>query len=511
MDREAAGLELFDFSKMVGTVLQDTDGQFVGLTAAEDIAFAAENDGVPPEEMHRRVLEAAKLTQIEGYIDKSPQDLSGGQKQRVSMAGVLMDDVEILLFDEPLANLDPAAGKQAIEIIDRLHRETGKTILIIEHRLEDVLHRPVDRIIVLEKGRIKADMPPEELLASRVLWETGVREPLYLSCLRYAGLGFTAADSPASVEELCFDREALRAWDAAAPEPPVRPPLPVMLEVRGLSYSYEEIVPGHRAAHPPALEDLSFSIGRGERLSIAGKNGAGKSTLAALICGFMKPDAGKILFEEAAGRGLGDISRLSIKERAERIGFVMQNPNHMLSFPMVFDEAAYGLRTRGVGEGEIKDRVWEMLKICGLYPFRSWPVTALSFGQKKRLTIASILVLGSRLLILDEPTAGQDWRHYTEIMEFLTRLGRERGLSLVMITHDMHLMLEYTERAVVLANGKLVADGEPAEILSNDEVIEQASLKRTSLYDLALRASIADPAAFIRRFIASEADARRGL
>ncbi|MDR0598609.1 MAG: ABC transporter ATP-binding protein [Treponema sp.] len=496
-------LGIFALSKKVGTLLQDTDGQFVGLSAGEDIAFSAENDRMDPEEMRRRVPEAARLTGMEAYLAQSPKDLSGGQKQRVSLAGLLMDQVEILLFDEPLASLDPAAGKEAVELIHRLHGETGKTIIIVEHRLEDVLHRPLDRIVVMDEGRIIADLPPAELLASDILIKTGIREPLYLRALRSAGIPVTAASEPESAGTVRFEPRLLAAWagglEAEEAAPREGPPV---LEAEGLCFSYPE-------APVPALENLSFAIRRGESLSLVGRNGAGKSTLAKLICGFIRPGAGRLLLE---GRDLGG---LSIKERADFIGYVMQNPNQMISLPLVYDETALGLRSRGLPEGEIREKVHETLKVCGLYPFRGWPVNALSYGQKKRLTIAAILVLGPSLLILDEPTAGQDFRHYTEFMEFLRRLNREGGQTLLMITHDMHLMLEYSDRALVLAPaaeggpGRFLAGGSPASILSDEALTRAAALKRTSLYDLAVRAGL-EPRAFAEGFIRRDRSRREG-
>ena len=507
LGKDAGTLSIFDISKMAGTVLQDTDGQFVGMSAVEDIAFALENDRVPQEEMRRRALEAARLVDMERHLAHSPQNLSGGQKQRVSLAGILIDDVEILLFDEPLANLDPASGKDAMEIIDRLYRETGKTVIIVEHRLEDVLHRPVDRVVVMDGGRMVADMPPGELLASDIPRKTGIREPLYLSALRYANISITADTRADSVSTVEFDGEQLWAWSRGLPAPSPMRPAESLLEVKDLCFSYAgEAEPPGASAHW-ALENLSFSLPKGAALSLVGKNGAGKSTLAKLICGFERPASGTMLFE---GR---DIADLSIKERAERVGYVMQNPNQMFSFPLIFDEAAFALRNRGLGAGETRDRVHEALRVCGLYPFRNWPVSALSYGQKKRLSVASILVMDVQFLILDEPTAGQDYRHYTEIMEFLRRLNRERGLTIMMITHDMHLMLEYSDWALVIADGKpLAADHSrplhglslPADILTDDGIIAQANLKRTSLYDLARRAGIGDERAFVRRFIGHE-------
>jgi energy-coupling factor transport system ATP-binding protein len=497
LEEDAENLDIFARSKKVGTVLQDTDGQFVGLSAAEDIAFAAENDCIPASEMRCRVPKAAGLVRIEDHLTKSPQDLSGGQKQRVSVAGLLMDDVEILLFDEPLANLDPATGKETIELIDRLCKKNEKTVIIVEHRLEDALYRPADRIVLMDRGRIIADRPPEELLASDLLKRTGIREPFYISALRYAGIELKNGMGLESVFSVGFPRKQLAVWAGGLDEEAAKQSADVLLEGRGLSFHYPY-------TPPPALDDVSFALYRGECVSLVGRNGAGKSTLAKLIVGFVRPESGSLFFK---GK---DIADYSIKERSDRIGYVMQNPNQMISFPLIFDEAAFALRNRGLPENEIRDRVYESLEICSLYPFRNWPVNALSFGQKKRLTIASILVTGPSLLILDEPTAGQDYRHYSEIMEFLRKLNREQGLTFLLITHDMHLMLEYTSRALVLSGGKLLtADGpgggkSPAEVLTDDVLIEAASLKRTSLYELAVRACLPEPREFVRRFIGYE-------
>lgn len=516
---------IFEISKQVGTVLQDTDGQFVGLSAGEDIAFSLENDCVPQATMKQRVAEVAKLVDISQHLHKSPQDLSGGQKQRVSTAGVLIDDVDILLFDEPLANLDPQAGTLAIDLIDRLHRQTQKTILIIEHRLEDVLFRSVDRILVIHEGRIIADQPPQQLLAQNLLRQVGIREPLYLTALRYADVPIhedlhlehidkldlfsqitsnaqeidkTTDDSDALSSDSRSDGsqtfptacERLRHWDVSLVSPPPRAMTAPLLEVENLHFYYPQDL-----RQKPVVQDISFAINKGESVSMVGRNGAGKSTLAKLICGFEKPQQGSLRYDGQ------DMMGDSIRERAERIGYIMQNPNQMISLPMIFDEVALGLRVRNVPEDEVRERVEQTLRVCGLYPFRNWPISALSFGQKKRLTIASILVLRPQLLILDEPTAGQDFRHYTRIMEFLRELNLEMGLSLLMITHDMHLMLEYTTRAIVISESVKLADDTPANVLTDENLIAAASLKRTSLYDLAVRAQLDDPRGFVQRFI----------
>ena len=493
---EAKKESIFQLSKSVGTVLQDPDGQFIGLTVAEDIAFALENDCVPQAEMHAATKRAAALVDVENHLGYAPHELSGGQKQRVSLAGVMVDDVKILLFDEPLANLDPAAGKQTIELIDRIQKETDTTVLIIEHRLEDVLWRSVDRIVLMDEGRIAADLRPDELLSGDLLTKTGIREPLYLTALKYAGVDVTPEKKPAHPETLVLnekDQELVRSWFHSVQTPPPPAAQAPLLEVRGLNFGYTK--------DRTTLRDISFSIRKGEMVSIVGRNGAGKSTLSKLICGFETPDSGSVFLD---GR---DISDDNIRTRARRIGYVMQNPNQMISKTMIFDEVALGLVQSGLKPDEVRARVEDTLKICGLYPFRNWPISALSFGQKKRVTIASVLALGPEIIILDEPTAGQDFRHYTEIMEFLRGLNAQ-GVTVLMITHDMHLMLEYTPRALVFSSGSLIADKSAAEVLCDSDLVERAALKETSLFTLATRCGIEPPEQFVQRFIDYDREVR---
>lgn len=495
-DTDPAEAGIFGMSKIVGTVLQDTDGQFIGLTVAEDIAFALENDCVEQGEMFDRVKNVAEVVDVRKLLKHAPTELSGGQKQRVSMAGVMVDDVDILLFDEPLANLDPATGKRAIDLIDQIRKNRNATVVIIEHRLEDVLYREVDRIVVIGEGRVVADGSPDELLCGDVLGREGIREPLYITALKHAGCTITPQTHPAHIDTIDLEpyKEQVRAWFETVKLPEKKTPAETALEIMDLDFAY--------ISGKPVLRDIRMKVAKGEMLAIVGKNGAGKSTLSNLICGFVSPDNGEIRLNDQ------NIGSLSIKERGERIGLVMQNPNQMISKPMIYDEVALGLRVRGVPEEEVKERVYRTLKICGLYPFRNWPVSALSFGQKKRVTIAAILVMDPDILILDEPTAGQDYRHYTEIMEFLKKINEEQGITILMITHDMHLMLEYTDRAVVIADGRLLADDTPAKVLTDEKIAEQAYLKKTSLYDLAVRCGIGDPSAFVERFIYYERQVR---
>ena len=493
---DAPHSSIFELAGHVGTVLQDPDGQFIGLTVGEDIAFSLENNCTPQPEMKEIVQHAAELVGIENHLGFAPHELSGGQKQRVSLAGVMVDDVKILLFDEPLANLDPATGKQAIELIDTIQQKTDTTVLIIEHRLEDVLWRNVDRIVLVNEGRILADMRPDDLLSGSLLAKNGIREPLYLTAMRYAGIAVTPEKHPAHIDSVVLDEAdtaRLHSWFQAEPLPAPKPAPEPLLEVKNLCFGY------NKGQH--TLQNVSFSIGKGEMVSIVGRNGAGKSTLSKLICGFETQDSGEIYLN---GKDLKDEN---IRRRAKHIGYVMQNPNQMISKTMIYDEVAMALQGSGLTEEQIREKVEDTLKVCGLYPFRNWPVSALSFGQKKRVTIASVLVQDPELILLDEPTAGQDFRHYTDIMEFLQGLNT-RGVTVVMITHDMHLMLEYTPRALVFCDGQLIADRSASAVLCDPELIERAALKETSLYTLANRCGIAPAEDFVERFIAADREVR---
>ena len=472
---------IYDKSQLVSTVLQDPDGQFIGLTVAEDLAFALENDCADQSEMKDKVALWAERLDLTSLLNHRPQDLSGGQKQRVSLAGVLIDESPILLFDEPLANLDPKSGQETIDLIDKIHKEVGATTIIIEHRLEDVLYRPVDRILLVNEGELIFNGSPDELLSSTLLLENGIREPLYVTVLRQLGFDTRSAQNLSQLD-------ALDLSDLALPDRVLKDKKDSssdsILKVEGLSVSYGD--------NPTIIEDLSFSLKKGERLAIVGKNGAGKSTLAKALCGFV-PSQGKLTYKGQ------DISQDSIAGRSERIGFVLQNPNQMISQAMIFDEVALGLRLRGVAESEVEERVHEVLKTCGLYSFRKWPISALSFGQKKRVTIASILVLKPEIIILDEPTAGQDYKTYTDIMNFLDSLQKQ-GHTIVMITHDMQLMLEYSDRCLVMVEGEIIADDKPVTILNQKDLLESANLKQTSLYTLGQKLS-SDPVEVTQYYI----------
>lgn len=481
-------LNIFELSKSIGTVLQDTDGQFVGLSVAEDIAFALENDCVPTSELRTRARAAAEIVGMENLLRNSPQEVSGGQKQRTSLAGILVDDVDILLFDEPLANLDPATGKRTIELIDQIHKDSGKTIVIIEHRIEDVLHRDVDRIILMIDGEIIADMNTHEMISSDLFSKYGIREPLYVTLLKYAGVNITTDMKPGYINTINLEKhkDQVLNWYNKTKIIPDGNNNKSVLTIEDVSFKY---------TINQILKNINFDIRKGEMLSIVGKNGAGKSTLSKLICGFEKDYEGEILFS-----GIDAVDK-SITERASIVGYVMQNPNHMISEHKIFDEIALGLRLHNENEDEVEQRVLKTMEICGLEMFRNWPISALSYGQKKRVTIAAILVLEPEIIILDEPTAGQDYYHYTEIMEFLKTLNKELGITIILITHDMHLMMEYSKRSIVLSDGELIADTDSSDVLTNIEIIETGSLKETSLFHIAKNVGITNPKSLVDAFI----------
>lgn len=469
--KDAFDLSIYDKSHLVSTVLQDPDGQFIGLTVAEDLAFALENDCLPLAQMTDKINYWANKLDLTAFLDSRPQDLSGGQKQRVSLAGVLIDESPILLFDEPLANLDPKSGQETIELIDRIHQEGQTTTIIIEHRLEDVLYRQVDKVILINDGQTLFDGHPDDLLKTNLLVENGIREPLYVTALKDLNVDVTKAEHLSDLGQLDLSEITVAGLSQSANTVPKDP----ILEVKRLKFSYQE--------NQPILKDVSFAIHKGERIAIVGKNGAGKSTLAKALCQFIKPAAGDICYQGQS------IMEDSIKERAEKIGYVLQNPNQMISQTMIFDEVALGLRLRGISEQEIEQRVLETLKVCGLYEFRNWPISALSFGQKKRVTIASVLVMNPEIILLDEPTAGQDKKHYTEIMAFLNQLNKA-GHTIIMITHDMQLMLEYSDRSIAISDGEIIADCTPVDLFSQVDILDRANLKKTSLFDLAEKLGI---------------------
>lgn len=492
LDKDIENSSIFDISLLVGSVLQDTDGQFVGLTVLEDIAFSLENDNVCQEKMIETVKMWANNLSIVSLLDHKPNEISGGQKQRVSLAGVLVSETPILLLDEPLANLDPASGLATMRLVDELNKKYNYTVIVIEHRLEEALNLNPDRILVVDEGEILKDDSPNAILKSDVLDKIGVRKPLYINALEYAAIDLSRIQNLGSFDNITLsknDKDMLKSWADKINIIDSSYKKEAILKVKDLSFAYD--------GYNPVLKDVNFTINKGDVLSIVGQNGAGKSTLAKLLCGFLRPNRGQILLNDT------DTKNLSIKQIAEKIGYVLQNPNAMISKTNVSEEVGFGLKLRGASKEEIDFKTEKVLKICGLFPFRNWPISALSYGQKRRVSIASILILNPEILILDEPTSGQDYRHYTEIMEFIHKLNKDYNLTILMISHDMHLIQEYTQRSLVFAETGLLADTSPKTLFSDVDLLEKASLAETSLSKLA-RAIDYDPEEFIEKFISYE-------
>ena len=478
---------LSEVSKKVGTILQDQDSQFIGLSVGEDVAFSFENNAIPLAEMKVKVINSLELVNMVDFINHSPYELSGGQKQRVSLAGVLGSDAEILLFDEPLANLDPASGSEIMQLINDIHEKTNKTIIIVEHRIEDLLEQPFDKVVIIDKGVVKGVGTPNEILKSDLLTNSGLREPLYVEAMKLAGCDVSSEDNLRDINSINEEnKEILKSWFKNETSSKTINKEEKILEIKNLTFSHDGV--------KNTLDDVSFYLNKGEILAVLGNNGAGKSTLCRSITGILKPKSGSIFLNNEC------IDSWSIKKKGSAIGYVMQNPNQMISQHMIKDEIALGLKCRNFDKKYIDEKVEEVLKICGLYPYRNWPVQALSYGQKKRVTIASILAINPDVIILDEPTAGQDYKHYTEFMEFIKELSN-KGISIIMVTHDMQLTLEYCDRAVVLSGGKKIADDKPSNILTNKEIIKKANLKETSLSTLAKTIDIANTNDFVQFFI----------
>ncbi len=476
----------YEVSTFVGTILQDQDGQFVGLTVGEDVAFSYENNNIPVEKMHEGVKDALMKVDMLPFIKETPYSLSGGEKQKVSIAGILTTDTDIMLFDEPLANLDPISAKKALDIIDSIHNKGDKTIIVVEHRIEDVLAHNYDKIVLIDSGEIIAVGTPDEILASNLLPKYGLREPLYVEVLKKCGVQICKEDKISEIKNsINYKDKLLNEYNKIGAEIKSTPTISI-LSLEDISFKYYK-------DDPYTIKNISFNINKGEILALLGNNGAGKSTLMQIICGINKHKEGNLILN---GK---NINKLSIKKRSESIGYVMQNPNHMITKNLIFDEVAFGLKNKGLDDNTISIRVQETLKTCGLYAYKRWPISALSYGQKKRLTIASVLIMNPEIIILDEPTAGQDHKNYVVFMNFLESL-KHIGISIVIITHDMHLALEYANRAVVISDGTIIADNLVSTILSNKKIMEKANLSETSISKLAEIYEIDDKADFLAYF-----------
>ncbi|MBS9336953.1 ABC transporter ATP-binding protein [Fructobacillus parabroussonetiae] len=462
--------DAFERSLAVGTILQDTDRQFVGLTVAEDIGFVLENEAVPVRQLRAAVKRMAERLELTALLPLGPESLSGGQKQRVAMAGVLVGDSPILVLDEPLASLDPKTGQQILETIDQLHQE-GITIIMVEHRLDEVLRQGVDQVLVLQDGEFVFDGQTADLLKEPAFHDWQLAQPAYLSWIENSGYPLAQLENRQDVDRvtgpgLAEALEKLGQSEAATSIAKVGDD--EALSVSNLSYAY-----GDRQI----LKNLSFRIERNRWLALIGENGSGKSTLARILAGFLPIQTGSILATDAgspAGERI-DFADLTLSEQAQYVGYVSQNPNEMLIGLSVFDEVATGLRLRNVPEQIIEEKVFFALKKANLYPYRNWQSQSLSFGQKRRLSVLAVAILEPAVLILDEPTAGQDDVSAKGLLEYLSIL-RQDGIALVTVTHDMALIEKWADQVLSFVDGQLSEKMRPAELFQSKSLLKETAL-----------------------------------
>ena len=429
------GASLTSLSKIVGTVMQEVGKQLVLPIVEDEVAFGPCNLCLPIEEVRKRVYEALRHVDALHLKDRDINELSGGEKQRVAIAGILALDPPIILMDEPMANLDSNGVHLIQNYLGRM-REQGRTIIIAEHRTEEILDVGVDRIIVLEDGEIVEELHDEEGLRS------------YADVIKVPARLFT--DRCNSLRPVVEDK---------------KPEETIAIKFENVSYSYDS---------RPALRDVNLEIREGERIALLGNNGAGKSTLAKLILGILKPTKGRVLVY-----GM-DTREKEVYELAPLVGLVSQDPFNMLFAKTVKEELAYGPRNIGVPPGEIDVRIRETARKCGITHLLTYSPFATSHGEKKRICVASILTMLPKILILDEPTAGQDYASYTSFMDFILSL-EDRVRTLILITHDTDLAIEYTDRTIILSEGRVVADGPTHKVLARRDYLEAGKIRETSL------------------------------
>lgn len=442
-------------ASLVGMVFQDPESQLVTSSVADEVAFGPENFGIAREEINERVMAALKATRLEGYEDREPYNLSGGEQQACVIASVYAVQPDIYVMDEPLANLDPAGRAQVLRLIIDVAKKRGKTLVIVEHTLEEVIPL-VDRIVVMNKGEIVRDGPVQEVLSLGDIPQVFTRPPI----IRLAEQ-FLKSVIPVTPEKFYRELSSKYTLGTMQPDPAIlREPHPSenpIIEIKELSYSY--------AQGTEALRDISLTIHAGELVAILGRNGSGKTTLVRHIIGLIKPEEGKIFV-----RGK-DVARTPTHELAQDIGFCFQNPNHQIVTFKVRDEVIFGLRAHNIPPSEYDGRIHEALEIVDMLDYINAEVFDLGKGQKQRLALASVLALKPRILIIDEPTTGQDPQMAEGIFRIIQGLNK-RGTTVLMITHQMEYAANYAHRAIVLRSGQISFDGSIKDLISNKKLME---------------------------------------
>lgn len=437
---------LAEIAQVVGTVLQDPERQIVASQVFEEVAFGLENQGLPVEEIRQRVEETLRDLNLWHLRDRETFTLSGGEKQKLAVAGVLVLRPSVLILDEPLANLDPASAQETLALCRRL-ADTGRSVVIVEHRVEEVLSIRPERAVLMDGGRMVYSGPGDGV--AEVADPRAVKLPAPIAMRRFA--------------ELHIDH-------TLAPMPPVvRSPRP-LIELQDVEFGYDV---------RSVLKGIDLAIYGGDRIALLGPNGSGKSTLVKHMIGLLRPRHGNVLLDGVS------LTKLSIAQAARYVGYVFQSPSHMLFAPSVREELAFGPRNVGQKDDEIRQHTVEALALMDLVGFEERPPLTLSFGQQRRLCIASVIAMRSQALLMDEPTAGQDYRSYTQFMDGLQELGA--FAAQVFITHDLDLAISYANRVLLFADGEILADGPPHEVLADEVLLRRCRLSPTSLLEENLR------------------------
>lgn len=457
--KDVSEMQIADVAQIVGTLLQDPERQIVASNVYNEIAFGPENLGLPRQEIVKRVEQVAQRLRIEYLLERQTFKLSGGEKQKVALASLLAMNPSILLLDEPLSSLDPASAYEALDVFRSLADE-GKTVVLIEHRVEDAIAARPDRLLYMEAGQVKYLGPIDTLPTEINHREVKLPAEWVVKRVRQMGEKLDRTESAQSPES-----DALSGSKRGEP----------LVVFENVDFRYSEDT-------PLILQNVSLEINRGDLIALLGPNGAGKSTLVKHTIGLLKPTRGRVLVE---GK---DTRSMSVAQIARVLGYVFQSPTHMLYAPTVREELEFGPKNLDFKKDVMDRTVAESISAVNLNGLEEYPPLGLSFGQQKRTTIAAVLAMQSKIMIMDEPTAGQDYANYTHFMDAMCRpangaqsLVAANFAATIFITHDLDLAVTYANRVLLFGDGHVVADGPPEEVLKDLDLLTRYRVRPTSL------------------------------